>query len=734
MLRRPNLNMNLDRRSEYESARLRRQLDGLTVMQARVHKSTSLESSCEWYARQVHNQMVLQELFRDPFMPANDSSICGPQARSSSSYQWLRPHELTSDPKFIIDGISRFDVEQGEIGDCWLLAALSSLSMHPELLEKVVPPGQSFESSPERSGRSFPYCGMFWFRFWQFGDWVDVVVDDQLPTRNGGLAFMHSSNRNEFWSALLEKAYAKLAGSYQALRGGSTAEAMEDFTGGLTELVNLGEQTPPKLFTIMQRAHSRSSLMACSIDAPPGQIEAEGDMGLIVGHAYAVTDVRQIKHVHSANPIPRVDLVRLRNPWGNDKEWYGPWSDKSKEWRSVSAIERERIGLVFDNDGEFWMSFEDFVRYFSHVEFCHLGPETAEFGRSTVMSSRTRRRWEMTREEGEWVRYATAGGCRNFINTFHLNPQYRVQVIDPDENDDDNTGTIIVGLMQKGRRQAFQEPHTIGYAIYRLTNKLRDERILGKTFFLKNSSVTRSPAFINTREICGRHKLIPGEYVIIPSTFEPNQEAKFLLRIFSERACESNVLDEATDIVIDRSLIPSKPEAEAILTAKLHDAFNKVSGNSGEIGATELRDILNAAFTKDIPFDGFSRETARSMIALMDTDLNGTLDFPEFKKLWSDLRLWQTIFKEYDRDKSGTFDAFELRCLMRSLGFRVSTRVLNAIVSRYSTPDGRIYFDDYILLLVRLATVFDTYNAQEQLTDGRAAFELEDFMRSVIYI
>lgn len=56
-----------------------------------------------------------------------------------------------------------------------------------------------------------------------------------------------------------------------------------------------------------------------------------------------------------------------------------------------------------------------------------------------------------------------------------------------------------------------------------------------KDFFLFNSSKARCKSYINLREVTQRFRLSPGEYVIIPSTYEPHQEGEFILRVFSEK-------------------------------------------------------------------------------------------------------------------------------------------------------------------------------------------------------
>ena len=54
-------------------------------------------------------------------------------------------------------------------------------------------------------------------------------------------------------------------GSYESLKGGTTLEAMEDFTGGVGEMYET-KTAPADLFNILKKAHERGSMLGCSID------------------------------------------------------------------------------------------------------------------------------------------------------------------------------------------------------------------------------------------------------------------------------------------------------------------------------------------------------------------------------------------------------------------------------------------------------------------------------------
>ena len=98
-----------------------------------------------------------------------------------------------------------------------------------------------------------------------------MAVDDYLPIKNGRPLFAKSSDSNEFWSALMEKAYAKVFGNYQAINFGNSIDSLEDFTGGLAQrfhLSLLGDES----FQVLIKAYYQDSLITCSTDGKSGEV------------------------------------------------------------------------------------------------------------------------------------------------------------------------------------------------------------------------------------------------------------------------------------------------------------------------------------------------------------------------------------------------------------------------------------------------------------------------------
>lgn len=673
------------------------------------------------------------ELFEDPEFPAIDSKVFKKRVLpGGQSFEWLRPQELLDaqgegqKAKMLVGGASRLDINQGMLGDCWLLAAIACLTQEEKLMARVLRIGEYDEfGSPG-------YCGAFQFSIWQDGHWVDVIIDDRLPTYRKKLVFMHSKDKNEFWCALLEKAYAKLQGSYEALKGGQTIEALEDFTGGLGEDFDLknvrkgGEKEKKELFSIILKGLRRGDLMGCSITAAPNQIEAKGDLGLVKGHAYSVTGATTV-NVYGRE----VELVRVRNPWGNEREWEGAWGDRSSEWRKLSDSEKRNLNLSFEDDGEFWMSFADFIKYYDKLEICHLGPDSAK-------SVGNANNWEGRTEKGCWLKGSSAGGCRNFLNTFAMNPQYRVDLEDADDDEDDKC-SLTVALMQTKRRKLKAEEGkpmlTIGFSIYKITDEDLKGGRADRDFFAYHASTARSPVFINSREVTGRFLLDPGSYLIIPTTFEPNHSGEFIVRIYSEKPVTTRKVDVKTNIESRderRSKYRSqcKEESDA-MDSSFKALFYKLAGDDREIDAFELQQILTTATKKVLCGKEFSLEACRSIIDLKDDDKTGKLDYAEFKEVWIMVKDFLKLFSEFDVDNSGTMNMFELRSALDKQGICLSDSTVNAVSARFNNKKGDLSFDDFLQIVCRIYSVKDEFDKRADRS-GKAVFGLDELIASCI--
>uniref|UniRef100_A0A480JMC8 Calpain-3 n=2 Tax=Sus scrofa TaxID=9823 RepID=A0A480JMC8_PIG len=719
---------------------------------------------------QLHKKCLEKKvLYLDPEFPPDETSLFYSQ-KFPIQFVWKRPPEICENPRFIIGGANRTDICQGDLGDCWFLAAIACLTLNKRLLFRVIPHDQSFTEN---------YAGIFHFQFWRYGDWVDVVIDDCLPTYNNQLVFTKSNHRNEFWSALLEKAYAKLHGSYEALKGGNTTEAMEDFTGGVTEFFEI-KDAPRDMYKIMKKAIERGSLMGCSIDTiVPVQFETRMACGLVKGHAYSVTGLEEALFKGE-----KVKLVRLRNPWGQ-VEWNGSWSDSWKDWSFVDKDEKARLQHQVTEDGEFWMSYDDFIYHFTKLEICNLTADALESDKLQT--------WTVSVNEGRWVRGCSAGGCRNFPDTFWTNPQYRLKLLEEDDDPDDSEVicSFLVALMQKNRRKDRKlgaNLFTIGFAIYEVPKEMHgNKQHLQKDFFLYNASKARSRTYINMREVSERFRLPPSEYVIVPSTYEPHQEGEFILRVFSEKRNLSEEVENTISVdrpvpiifVSDRAnsnkelgvdqeseegqdkTSPDKQEKSPKVSEHVHEwgsqhttepepsntdqeseeqqqfrnIFRQIAGDDMEICADELKNVLNRVVNKhkDLKTEGFTLESCRSMIALMDTDGSGRLNLQEFHHLWKKIKSWQKIFKHYDTDQSGTINSYEMRNAVNDAGFHLNNQLYDIITMRYADKYMNIDFDSFICCFVRLEGMFRAFNAFDKDGDGIIKLNVLEWLQLTMY-
>ena len=238
------------------------------------------------------------------------------------------------------------------------MSALSALAERPALIKRLF------------QGNELDEDGLYYVWVFTNGTWKQITLDDMYfcdPTEEGKFAFGDTEG-GDIWVNMLEKAYAKVIDrSYAAIEDGDAVEALHDLTGAPVEDIhfkNLSEAEVERTFRKVRRADDLGYVMVSKTLKNFGD-EEDFASGLIPDHCYSLLNAAEAKG--SDGEVHRV--VQLRNPQGQGGEWTGDWADDSDLWTPQA---KRQLKFVEEDDGVFWMGWDDFVSHFRNVGICKV--------------------------------------------------------------------------------------------------------------------------------------------------------------------------------------------------------------------------------------------------------------------------------------------------------------------------------------------------------------------------
>lgn len=507
-------------------------------------------------------------LFEDPeFLPREE--FLRERSKHHTDICWLRPPDICrpNQPILISNKNEGFDIKQGL--DSWFVPAFSAISDSTALLDHVIPSDQGFSEG---------YSGIFHFRFW-FGRWIEIVIDDLLPTRKGCLIYMKSASLVEFWPALLEKAYAKAKGTYELLNNWLPVDACIELTGGCPErvknisrLLEGDKRQVDRLFMDILRANQQGNIpLVSSVSGREGSSELQQEarqLGLEPRYVYRVTQVADLGQGRQ--------IVRVKNCSGwTDPQWVGSWSPDDTNWSNVTDETRRELDGEAFHDGGFWIGFQDFLKYFDTIDFCHINHEV---DKEVVFN-------------GRWEAGLNAGGVqKGDFKNYAKNPQCFIELRSPNSSDPEQLCSAVISLMQRRRPASkVKGVNKVGFRVYRVD---REAEELTSQFFSyrrndgRHKAVSKTPTWQDGRESGIRVRLPVGKYCIIPSTFLTDQEGDFILRVHIEQFGPEDEDEEDTDsdTVIDTTRALLGPETGSVGSARPRGRATPIYGSTSGRG------------------------------------------------------------------------------------------------------------------------------------------------------
>ncbi|CAF4551610.1 unnamed protein product [Rotaria sp. Silwood2] len=237
------------------------------------------------------------------------------------------------------------DIEQGALGNCWLMAALALITERPRMLAHIL------------LTQTVNNEGVYFVRICHNGLWKTIIVDDYFPCTSQKCLAFSQARRRQLFVPLIEKACAKLYGSYDNLISGSMLEGLQLLTGAPCDYIDLqssDERLDNDIIWAKLVSTYESNLL---IGASSGRNDVSAEEYSLVGiqnnHAFSILAAYTFSDCSS-----RFVLVR-------DPHAHSNYTDKY-----VTSTILDRLRLINDtprSSGAFWISWSIFLRYFSTI-------------------------------------------------------------------------------------------------------------------------------------------------------------------------------------------------------------------------------------------------------------------------------------------------------------------------------------------------------------------------------
>ncbi|KAJ3011962.1 hypothetical protein HKX48_006555 [Thoreauomyces humboldtii] len=134
-------------------------------------------------------------------------------------------------------------------------------------------------------------------------------------------------------------------------------------------------------------------------------------------------------------------------------------------------------------------------------------------------------------------------------------------------------------------------------------------------------------------------------------------------------------------------------------------------------GQIDVKELQNALINGD--WSPFSLEAVQMMMQLFDRDNSGTIGFEEFVGLWRYIEDWKRIFQQFDADRSGRIDRFELKSALLAFGYQISERIVDTIIRKFGRKGAsEATFDQFIIACCLIKSLSEAFQRVDTDRDG----------------